>query len=242
MRALFASTQGAGHFNPLVPFIDAALRQGHEVLVAGPSASRRHEPGLVRRGCAAGRARDGGAPADRQRVRRTCSGGRVSTARRAATIGVYDWTLEAWLDALRATRVAQVLDVRQRRGVRGSRYAWANSARLQAALAEAGIEYRHHEELAPTTELRQLQYTEDDRVGVGKRSRVELAAEYRRGYIREILDQVDLRPIVEAMPADGAAALMCVEADPEACHRSLIAERLEAEFRLSVEHLRPSPL
>jgi UDP:flavonoid glycosyltransferase YjiC (YdhE family) len=38
MRVLFASTQGAGHFNPLVPFIDAALRQGHEVLVAGPSA------------------------------------------------------------------------------------------------------------------------------------------------------------------------------------------------------------
>lgn len=38
MRVLFASTQGAGHFNPLVPFIEAALRQGHEVLVAGPSA------------------------------------------------------------------------------------------------------------------------------------------------------------------------------------------------------------
>jgi len=38
MRVLFASTQGAGHFNPLVPFIDAALRQGHDVLVAGPSA------------------------------------------------------------------------------------------------------------------------------------------------------------------------------------------------------------
>ena len=38
MRVLFASTQGVGHFNPLVPFIDAALRQRHEVLVAGPSA------------------------------------------------------------------------------------------------------------------------------------------------------------------------------------------------------------
>ena len=36
MRILFASTRGAGHFNPLVPFVDAALRQGHEVLVAGP--------------------------------------------------------------------------------------------------------------------------------------------------------------------------------------------------------------
>ena len=35
---LFASTQGAGHFNPLMPFIGAALRQGHEALVAGPSS------------------------------------------------------------------------------------------------------------------------------------------------------------------------------------------------------------
>jgi UDP:flavonoid glycosyltransferase YjiC (YdhE family) len=36
MRVLFASTRGAGHFNPLVPFIEAARRGGHEVLVAGP--------------------------------------------------------------------------------------------------------------------------------------------------------------------------------------------------------------
>jgi len=36
MRVLFASTRGAGHFNPLVPFVDACLRRGHEALVAGP--------------------------------------------------------------------------------------------------------------------------------------------------------------------------------------------------------------
>jgi UDP:flavonoid glycosyltransferase YjiC (YdhE family) len=36
VRVLFASTRGAGHFNPLVPFVDAALRGGHEVMVAGP--------------------------------------------------------------------------------------------------------------------------------------------------------------------------------------------------------------
>jgi UDP:flavonoid glycosyltransferase YjiC (YdhE family) len=36
MRVLFASTRGAGHFNPLVPFIESALGAGHEVLVAGP--------------------------------------------------------------------------------------------------------------------------------------------------------------------------------------------------------------
>ncbi len=36
VRVLFASTRGAGHFHPLVPFIEAALRAGHEVMVAGP--------------------------------------------------------------------------------------------------------------------------------------------------------------------------------------------------------------
>jgi len=160
--------------------------------------------------------------------------------RTVATIGVYDWTPEAWIDALRAEGVRHVVDVRQRRGVRGSEYSWANARRLQTALAAAGIPYEHRKELAPTTELRQLQYAEDDRVGVGKRSRVGLAPEYVERYTREILGQVDLRPIVEALPAEGSSALMCVERDPEACHRSLVAARLESEFGLPVTHLRPS--
>ena len=36
MRVLFASTRGAGHFTPLLPLIEACLRGGHEVMVAGP--------------------------------------------------------------------------------------------------------------------------------------------------------------------------------------------------------------
>jgi UDP:flavonoid glycosyltransferase YjiC (YdhE family) len=36
VRALFACTRGAGHFNPMVPFIDACRGAGHEVLVVGP--------------------------------------------------------------------------------------------------------------------------------------------------------------------------------------------------------------
>jgi UDP:flavonoid glycosyltransferase YjiC (YdhE family) len=36
VRVLFASTRGAGHFNPLVPFVESALRAGHEAMVAGP--------------------------------------------------------------------------------------------------------------------------------------------------------------------------------------------------------------
>jgi uncharacterized protein (DUF488 family) len=152
-----------------------------------------------------------------------------------ATIGVYGFTADAYLAALRGAGVPRVLDVRQRRGVRGSEYAWANSKRLQAALADAGIEYEHHPELAPTTELRQLQYAEDARQGVGKRSRSTLAPEYVERYTREILDQVDLSEVAERLPA----ALMCVERDPEACHRSLVAARLAAEHGVAVVDLRP---
>ena len=127
--------------------------------------------------------------------------------------------------------------MRQRRGVRGSEYAWANAQRLQRALTDARIEYRHHVELAPTTELRQLQYREDDRIGVGKRSRTELAQAYRERYLAEVLDRVDLDAFIRGLPA--VSALLCVERDPEACHRSLVAERLAERHGVAVEHLRP---
>jgi uncharacterized protein (DUF488 family) len=155
------------------------------------------------------------------------------------TIGVYGFDGESFLRRLRQADVRLLIDVRQRRGVRGPEYAWANSLRLQAALTRAGIAYEHHRELAPTTELRRLQYAEDDRRGVGKRSRRELAAEYTRRYTTEVLDRADLTPIVSALPGDGTAALLCVERDPEACHRSLIARRLAERHRVTIEHVRP---
>lgn len=156
-----------------------------------------------------------------------------------ATIGVYEADLGRFLGALEQARVSLVIDVRQRRGVRGPQYAWANAARLRAALAEARIGYSHRKDLAPTTELRQLQYAEDEVQGVGKRSRRELAPEYARRYTEEILDMVDLGEVVDTLPNDGAAALLCVERDPEACHRSLIAQRLAQEFGLELIHLKP---
>jgi uncharacterized protein (DUF488 family) len=162
-----------------------------------------------------------------------------SLVRRVATIGVYGWTLERFLAALTEAEVGLLVDVRQRRAVRGHEYAWANARRLETALAEAGIRYSHHKELAPTTEMRQLQYREDDRLGVGKRSREELAPEFRERYLHEILDRVDLAPLVAELPGDRAAALLCVERDPQACHRSLVAERLAQEDGVIVVHLLP---
>lgn len=152
------------------------------------------------------------------------------------TIGLYGFTAATFLERLQDADVSLLLDVRQRRGVRRADYAWANSLRLQAVLAGAQIGYR---ELAPTTELRRLQYAEDHRQGLGKRTRRALATDYTRRYTSEILNHADLAPAVAALPTTGLAALLCVERDPGACHRSLIAGRIADQFGVTIEHLRP---
>ena len=158
---------------------------------------------------------------------------------RIATIGVYEFDAEGFVAALDEAGVTQVIDVRQRRGVRGARYAWANAQRLQHLLTRARIGYEYHPELAPDTELRHLQYRDDDRQGVGKRSRVRLAPEYIREYTEEILDLVPLEPLVRRLPVHGMGALLCVEATAQACHRSLIAARLEQRFGYEVVDIEP---
>ncbi len=158
--------------------------------------------------------------------------------RTIATIGVYGFDRETFLTSLAEAEIELLLDVRQRRGVRGSEYAWANAGRLQSALEEAGIGYTHLKELAPTTAMREAQYREDERRGEGKRSRTELSDEYAALYTAGVLDAVDLGPIVNWI-GSSRAALLCVERDPEACHRSLIAARLQRDWGFGVRDLRP---
>lgn len=155
-----------------------------------------------------------------------------------ATIGVYGFDATTFLQALRRAGVDIVVDVRQRRGVRGAEYAWANARRLQSALADAGLDYLHMKELAPTTEMRQLQYREDALKGEGKRSRTALAKSYAAAYTVEILEPADLSPL-RALAQQGRPALLCVERDAEACHRSLIADRLERDHGCQAVHLLP---
>jgi len=156
---------------------------------------------------------------------------------RIATIGVYEFDAPGFVRALDAAGVTQVIDIRQRRGVRGTNYAWANSQRLQRLLADARIAYEYHPELAPDTELRQLQYRADARNGVGKRSRMQLSPEYIEAYTQEILDLVPLEPMIRRLPVHGIGALLCVEATAQACHRSLVARRLADRYGFEVVDL-----
>ncbi len=154
------------------------------------------------------------------------------------TVGVYGTDLDSFLAALGEAGVELLLDVRQRRGVRGARYAWANAARLQAALRAARIGYQHLPELAPTTSMREAQYEADAARGEGKRDRTVLAPSYVERYTEEILAPADLDPLVRFV-GRSSAALFCVERDAAACHRSLIAARLARDYGARIVNLRP---
>jgi uncharacterized protein (DUF488 family) len=158
-------------------------------------------------------------------------------AGRIATIGVYGFDAEGFLGALRGVGVEVLLDVRQRRGVRGADYAWANAKRIETELRGAGIVYQHVPELAPTTSMREAQYEADAERGEGKRSRTVLSPVYVERYTEEILEPADLDPLVRFI-GNSTAALMCVERDAAACHRSLLAARLAREYGLKIENLK----
>ncbi len=65
-----------------------------------------------------------------------------------------------------------------------------------------------------------------------------LAPEYVSGYTEQILDPADLGAIVGFI-GRSRAALLCVERDAGACHRSLIAARLADEHGFEVRDLSP---
>ena len=160
------------------------------------------------------------------------------------TIGVYDFSEAAFFNALQEARVDTFCDIRWRRGVRGAEYAFANRARLQKRLAELGIRYLHFRGLAPTPALRQRQAEADKARGTTKRKRSALGEVFIAGYREERLSAFDSRKFVEQLGTEArTVALFCVEREPAACHRSLLAERLQQDLGAQCEviHLTPNP-
>ena len=156
------------------------------------------------------------------------------------TVGVYGFTPEAFFQALQQAGVDTFCDIRWRRGVRGRDYAFANSGRLQQRLAELGLRYLHLRELAPKPALRQRQAAADKAQGTTKRKRTALGELFITGYREECLGAFDSRKFVEQLgPTARVVALFCVEREPAACHRSLLAARLQADLGVEVAHLTP---
>lgn len=156
------------------------------------------------------------------------------------TIGVYGFDENAFFQTLLDTRIDTFCDLRARRGMRGSTYAFVNSTRLQQRLQELEIRYFHFKALAPGDAMRARQKEADASSDTTKRQRIALAPAFVDAYRGEVLADLDAELFVEQLgPATKRVAMFCVEREPDACHRSLVAQHLAEKLDLELEHLTP---
>lgn len=155
------------------------------------------------------------------------------------TIGVYNSTEKEFFEKLTQNNIDTFCDIRQRRGVRGSKYSFVNSNRLQQRLNDLEIKYGYVPDLAPTTEIRELQKEIDEEKGELKRERQQLGKVFVIEYKNRILNNFDFEKFFESLDQIGASriALFCVEEHPEACHRSIVADKLMNNFNYKITHL-----
>ena len=171
------------------------------------------------------------------------------------TIGVYGCAEDEFFGALTDHEIDLFIDIRARRGMRGARYKFVNSSYLQRKLQALGIGYAHLKELAPTPAIRSLQDEADKRDKLARRSdRDDLCREYIHAFKRDILRVYKRKPerkfqaaaalaqalTLAELPAGTSLkrpALFCVEAEPRACHRSLVAAEMGRQLDVEVEHI-----
>lgn len=155
------------------------------------------------------------------------------------TIGVYGSSADEFFNKLTSKNIDTFIDIRRRRAVRGSKYAFVNSIRLQDKLKELGIRYIHILELSPTKEIREHQKEADKAAGVLKRERNKLGEQFVATYSHQVLENYDFSVLINKLDEVNAhkAVLFCVEKEPEACHRSLVADKLEKLYSVTINHI-----
>jgi len=135
------------------------------------------------------------------------------------TFGYEGAQLPEVLAKLSAARVQIVLDVRE---LPLSRRRGFSKTPLSAALAAAGIAYAHLRRAGnPARKLRKT---------VG-------AAAMRASYRAHLADDGGIVPLVADAARGKRAALMCFEADPLACHRSVLGARVAKRLGAKLVHL-----
>lgn len=144
-----------------------------------------------------------------------------------ATIGYQAATVRSCLNALREGGVELLVDVR---AVASSRRPGFAKSRLAASLAEAGIGYVHLRGLGTPAEGRAA-------ARAGQHARL-------RSIFREHLAtpgaRAELDELADLVRAGRRVCLLCFEADPAHCHRSMVADALGALMPLEVTHLMPT--
>ncbi|WBA07771.1 DUF488 family protein [Salinivibrio kushneri] len=154
------------------------------------------------------------------------------------TIGAYGKSEDEFFNSIIENGITYFFDIRQRRGVRGSKYKFVNSKYLQSKLSELGVQYFHIKDLAPTTEIRQIQKKQDSVTNTIKRERQLLSNEFCSTYNQLILNNHQFKKEITEINNGETVVFFCVEAEPLACHRSLVTEKLnKLNSSLEVVHL-----
>jgi uncharacterized protein (DUF488 family) len=143
-----------------------------------------------------------------------------------ATIGYEGATVAGFVAALTADDVKLLVDVR---AVASSRRPGFAKTRLAANVNEAGIEYLH---------LRGLGTPADGRAA----ARAGHHAEMRRIFLRHLArpeSRFELETLADLVRNGPRVCLLCFEADPAHCHRSIVADALAVLVPIEIHHLVP---
>ena len=116
------------------------------------------------------------------------------------------------------------------RAVASSRRPGFAKTRLAANLTEAGIGYVH---------LRGLGTPAEGRAAARAGHHAEMRAIYR-DHLATPEAQAELEALAELVRSGPRLCLLCFEADPAHCHRSLVAAELARLMPIRLEHLRPT--
>ena len=146
--------------------------------------------------------------------------------RSIATIGYENATVQSFLDALRGAGVDLLVDVR---AVASSRRPGFAKSRLAENVGGAGIEYLH---------LRGLGTPADGRAAARAGRHQEMHAIFRE-HLATPEAQAELETLADLVRSGRRVCLLCLEADPAHCHRSLVAAALAERVPVRVEHLTP---
>lgn len=143
-----------------------------------------------------------------------------------ATIGYEGTTVRLFLDALREAGVELLVDVR---AVASSRRPGFAKTALAANLAGAGIDYLH---------LRGLGTPAEGRAAARAGRHDELRAVYLE-HLATPGARADLETLAGLVRSGRRVCLLCLEADPARCHRSMVADALGELLPVEVRHLAP---
>lgn len=155
------------------------------------------------------------------------------------TIGVYGKTEEEYFSTIQSFKIDCFIDIRRRRGVRGKKYSFVNSNKLQEILKNNNIEYLYERDLAPSSSIRSVQKAIDKNLKIKKTEREELSKDFINLYTDQILNKFNFENLFSKLRSMKKKNIVffCVEKNAIACHRSIIAKKLENTYNFSITNL-----